>query len=56
MPPFEAHRPVVTYLQFAIQVCFPCNDHAQPATYKAPTSITDTCGLNSGIDTWTVSL
>ena len=22
----------VTYLQFSIQVCFPCNDHAQPAT------------------------
>jgi len=30
--PVEAHRPVVTYLQFPIQVCFPCNDHAQPAT------------------------
>jgi len=29
----------VTYLQFPIQVCFPCNDHAQPAT---PTSVTDT--------------
>jgi len=32
MPPVEAHRPVVTYLQFPIQVCFPCNDHAEPAT------------------------
>jgi len=31
-PPVEAHRPVVTYLQFPIQVCLPCNDHAQPAT------------------------
>ena len=44
-PPVEAHRPVVTYLQFPIQVCFPCNDHAQPAadkaTIKAPTSVTD---------------
>jgi len=34
-PPVEAHRPVVTYLQFPIQVCFPCNDHAQPAADKA---------------------
>ena len=40
-PPVEAHRPVVTYLQFPIQVCFPCNDHAQPAADKAPTSVTD---------------
>jgi len=31
-PPVEVHRPVVTYLQFPIQVCFPCNDHAQPGT------------------------
>jgi len=37
-PPVEAHRPVVTYLQFPIQVCLPCNDAAQPAT---PTSVTD---------------
>jgi len=28
----------VTSLQFPIQVCFPCNDHAQPAT---PTAVTD---------------
>jgi len=27
----------VIYLQFPIQVYFPCNDHAQPAT---PTSVT----------------
>ena len=42
--PVEAHRLVVTYLQaeFPIQVCFPCNDHAQPAAYKAPTSVTVT--------------
>jgi len=40
-PPVEAHRPVLTYSQFPIQVCFPCNDHAQPAAYKAPTSVTD---------------
>ena len=38
------HKPAicqaaVTYLQFSIQVCFPCNDHAQPAM---PTSATDT--------------
>jgi len=37
----KAHQPVVTYLQFSIQVCFSCNDHAQPAADKAPTSITD---------------
>ena len=41
-PPVRAHRPIVTYLQFPIQVCFPRNDHAQPAAYKAPTSVTDT--------------
>jgi len=38
-PPVEAHRPVVTYLQFPTQVCFPCNDHAQPAADKAPTEL-----------------
>ena len=37
-PPVEAHRPVVTYLQFPIQFCFLCNDHAQPAADKAPIS------------------
>ena len=38
----KAHQPVVTYLQFSIQVCFSCNDHAQPAADKAaPTSVTD---------------
>jgi len=41
-PPVEDHRPVVTYLQFSIQVCFlslsVCRD-TQPAT---PTSVTDT--------------
>jgi len=31
MPAVEVHQPVVTYLQFPIQVCFPGNDHAQPA-------------------------
>jgi len=41
-PPVEAHRPVLTYLQFPIQVCFPCNDHAQPAADKALTSVNDT--------------
>jgi len=43
--PVEPHRPVVTNLQFPIQVCFPCNDHAQPAADKAPTSVTDTLVL-----------
>jgi len=49
-PPVEAHRPV-TYLQFAIQVCF-FVDHAQSAT----PSVTDNFrhrqpyGLNSSID------
>ena len=28
----------VAYLQFPIRVCFPCNDHARPAT---PTAVTD---------------
>jgi len=41
-PPVEA-APVVTYLRFPVQVCFPCSDHAQPAT---PTSVVDTF-LNS---------
>jgi len=50
-PPVEAHRPVVTYLQFSIQVCFSV-DHAQPAT---PTVIDNfrhrqPYGLNSSID------
>ena len=51
-PPVEAHRPVITYLQFPIQVCFSV-DHAQPATPL----ITDNFrrrqpyGLNSSIDT-----
>jgi len=50
-PPVEAHRPVVTYLQFPIQVCFSV-DHAQPAT---PTVINNfrhrqPYGLNSSID------
>jgi len=31
-PVEEAHRPVVTYLQFSIQVCFLSNHHVQPAT------------------------
>jgi len=35
-PPVKEHQPVVTYLQFPIQVCFPCNDHVQPAADKAP--------------------
>ena len=37
-PPVEAVL-VVAYLQSPIQICFPFNDHAQPAT---PTSVTDT--------------
>jgi len=47
------HKPAirevaVTYLQFPIQVCFPRNDHAQPAN---PTSVTDT--LASPTHSWT---
>jgi len=38
-PPVEAHRLVVTYLLFPIQVCFPCNDHAQPATRTSHRSV-----------------
>ena len=34
-PPVEAHRPAVTYLQFPIQVCFPCNDHVHSAAEGA---------------------
>jgi len=55
----------VTYLQFPIQVCFPCNDIAQPATQRVSTTPTTpnqrhrhrhrhipelTCGFNSSID------
>jgi len=32
VPPVEVYRPIVTYLQFPIPVCFLCNDHAQLAT------------------------
>jgi len=35
-PLVEAHRPVVTYLRFPIQVRFPRNYHAQPAAAKVP--------------------
>jgi len=40
-PPVEAHRPVVTYLQLPIHICFPYNDHAQRAT---PTWHRGVCG------------
>jgi len=48
-PPVEAAL-VVTYLQFPIQVCFPCNDHAQLATPTSVTSPTLTCGFNNSND------
>ena len=48
-PPY-VHKPAIFKLllliyKFLIQVCFPCNDHAQPAT---PTSVTRTF-LNSSV-------
>jgi len=46
------HKPAicqaaVTYLQFSIQVCFPCNDDAHHAHFRhRHISVTDTCGLS----------
>jgi len=48
-PPVEAAL-IVTYLQFPIHVCFPCNDHAQPATPTSVMSPTLTCGSNNSHD------
>ena len=61
-PPVEAHRPVVTYLQFPIQVCFSIRSVCRPRPAKhAHFRRRHPCGLNSSIDfyvnqTWTCRL
>ena len=54
-PPVEVHRPVVTYLQFPIQVCFSILSVCRPrpashANFRHRHIPELICGFNSSID------